>query len=83
MLKNTLVTLGFGLLWLFILSIPVSNNRRLFDVAFNVIVDTTPMNWAVGKVQGYLDLTRDMPTVESRVRGHENNRMALGASRKN
>lgn len=84
MLKNTLVILGLGMLWLFVFSIPVSNNRRFFDVAFNVVVDTTPMNWVVGKVQSYFELTRDMPAVESRVRGHESgNRMAQGSSRKN
>jgi hypothetical protein len=82
MLKGFLITMGFGVLWLFLLSIPVSKSQRLFDIAFNVFVDTPPLNWAVGKVQGYLDMTRDMPPVESRIRGHESGDYAQGTSRK-
>jgi hypothetical protein len=63
------VTLVFGVLWLFIFSIPVARNQRLFDLGFNVIVDTTPMNWVVTKVQSYFDMTKDMPAVEARLRG--------------
>jgi hypothetical protein len=65
------VTLGFGVLWLFLFSIPVARNQRLFDVGFNALVDTTPMNWVVTKVQSYFDMTKDMPAVEARVRGVE------------
>lgn len=63
------ITIGFGVLWLFLFSIPVAHNQRLFDVGFKVVVDTPAMNWVVTKVQGYFDMTKDMPAVEARVRG--------------
>jgi hypothetical protein len=79
-LQKVGVTLGFGVLWLYLFSVPVAHNQRLFDVAFNVVVDTAPMNWLVSKVQGYFDMTKDMPAVEARVRGVEKKDMQAKGS---
>ncbi len=83
MLNKVVITFVFGFLWLFLFSIPVAHNQRLFDVAFNVIVDTSPMNWVVTRVQTYFDMTKDMPSVEPRLRGiekHESHALRNGRS---
>jgi hypothetical protein len=47
-----------GFIWLFLFSIPIDKNNRVFDVGFNLIVDSVPVNWAVSTVQEYIDSTK-------------------------
>ncbi len=48
----------FGFIWLFLFSIPINKDQRVFDVGFNYVVDSVPVNWAVSTVQEYIDSTK-------------------------
>ena len=43
-----------GLLWLFILSIPVDKHQRVFHVCYNSVIDTKPVDWTVEKMKNAL-----------------------------
>lgn len=57
MLRKVLIGLGYGFFWLFVFSIPVGMQRKLFDVAWFYIVDTTPVTWVVNKLGMGVDAT--------------------------
>lgn len=40
----------FGVIWLFLFSIPTSSGKKFFQVCYYYIVDTRPVHWIVEKV---------------------------------
>lgn len=58
MLKKLLLTAGFGIFWLFIFSIPIDRERRIFDVGYATLIDTQAVHWVLNKVQNYFVLTK-------------------------
>lgn len=40
----------FGLIWLFLFSIPVGQGKVLFDVASYYIVSSRPVDWLLGQI---------------------------------
>ncbi len=59
MIRNSIMFISLGFVWLFLFSIPVGKNKSVFDVAHFYIVDTKPVYWAVQKVQGGIDATSE------------------------
>lgn len=55
MLKKALKKIGiftiFGIIWLFIFSIPISSNKKIFQFFHYYIVDTTPIHWILEKLR--------------------------------
>ena len=49
-LKKLVIFIIFGVIWLFLFSIPVSNGKKLFQVSYYYIVDTRPVHWVFDKV---------------------------------
>lgn len=48
--KKLIVFLLFGVIWLFLFSIPMSNGKKLFQISHYYIVDTRPVHWFLEKV---------------------------------
>lgn len=63
MIRNSIMFISLGFVWLFLFSIPVGNGKNVFNVAHFYIVDTKPVSWAVQKVQGGIDAASE--TTES------------------
>lgn len=59
MLRNSMLFVTFGILWLFIFSVPVGTSKSVFDVAHYYIVDTRPVYWVVSKVRGSIEATNE------------------------
>lgn len=49
MARNVGLFVLTGVLWVFLLSIPVGQGRTLFDLAHYFLVDTAPVNWISGQ----------------------------------
>ena len=66
MIKNLVIFLVFGFVWLFIFSIPVSRHKRLFDVGYYYFVDTQPVRWLIRKMHavGMQELNEDNQVTE-------------------
>lgn len=58
-LRKTLATFILGFMWLFVFSIPVDREHRLFDLGYVHLVNTKPMHWVIGKIRGYFDMAAD------------------------
>lgn len=67
MLKKFQLIFGFGLAWLFILSIPVGYDRKLYDVGYHYIVDTKPVHIVTSFVSSGFLATKN--TAEEKVDG--------------
>lgn len=50
LIKKLFAFLFLGLIWLFLFSIPVGNDKKLFQVCYHYIVDTRPVHWVTNKV---------------------------------
>lgn len=50
-LKKTLIFLIYGFVWLFIFSIPIKNEKKLFTFLHYYVVDTKPVHWFLEKIQ--------------------------------
>lgn len=59
MLRKTILFAGLGFVWLFLFSIPVGRGKSVYDIAHYYIVDTRPVHWVIGKVQGGFEATVD------------------------
>lgn len=57
MARNISIFFGMGLLWLFLFSLPVGKGKSLYEVMHYYVVDTRPVHWMVGKVQGTYEST--------------------------
>lgn len=57
MARNISIFFGLGLVWLFVFSLPVGKGKTLYSVLNYYVVDTRPVHWVVGKVQGGYDAT--------------------------
>ncbi len=49
MARNISLFLLLGVLWVFLLSIPVGQGRTVYDLAHYFLVDTAPVNWISGQ----------------------------------
>jgi hypothetical protein len=49
-LKKLVIFLIFGMIWLFIFSIPISGDKKFFQVSYYYIVDTRPVHWILEKI---------------------------------
>ena len=50
--------LALGIVWLFILSIPVGYQKTLFNLGYFYIVDTFPVHWTIDKIEVLLGHSR-------------------------
>ncbi|RDB35312.1 hypothetical protein [Spirobacillus cienkowskii] len=48
-LKKTIIFLLYGLVWLFIFSIPAKNDEKVFYYFHDKIVDSKPVHWLLNK----------------------------------
>lgn len=56
-LRKSLMAFGLGVVWLYVFSIPVDAEKRIFDVGYEHMVNIKPVHWMVGKVRNYFDET--------------------------
>ncbi len=59
MARNVSIFFGMGVLWLFLFALPVGKGKSLYEVMHYYVVDTRPVHWVVGKMQGSYDATID------------------------
>lgn len=59
MVRNVALFFGLGLVWLFVFALPVGKGKSVYEVMHYYIVDTRPVHWVVGKVQGGYDAAID------------------------
>lgn len=55
MIEKIKTALFYGVVWLFLFSIPVGQGKHLFNLAWFYIVDTAPVNWVVNAVTGGIE----------------------------
>jgi len=72
--RHVSIFFGLGLLWLFLFAMPVGKGKSLYEVLHYYVVDTRPVHWVVGKIQGGYDVTLDKADVAG---GAANDTMTL------
>ena len=41
----------FGLIWVFVFSIPLGKGKRIFDVVHHLLVNNIPVHWTLAQIQ--------------------------------
>ena len=58
-LKKLVIFLIIGIVWLFLFSIPLKNDKLLFNILHFYIVDTKPVHWLKEKITSGAKTTED------------------------
>lgn len=58
-LKKLVIFLLFGIIWLFLFSIPINGAKKFFHVSYYYIVDTRPVHWILDKVYSGAKITEN------------------------
>ncbi len=58
-LKKLVIFLIIGIVWLFLFSIPLKNDKLLFNILYFYIVDTKPVHWLKEKITSGAKTTED------------------------